>query len=45
MDKPKEISIQYWPKNKPIPEGWVQHNGLGGTHHGHYSIFIVKKTN
>jgi hypothetical protein len=29
-----DIELRYWPKDKPIPEGWVYHDGLEGTHHG-----------
>lgn len=34
---------QYWPKNKPIPEGWVATMGLHETHHGRYSILIKRE--
>jgi hypothetical protein len=37
-----EILYQYWPKNKPIPEGWVATMGLHETHHGRYSILIKR---
>ena len=43
-EEPKEITIRYWPKNKPIPEGWTTHEGLNGTHHGTYSVLLVKKS-
>lgn len=36
-------TVQYWPKSKPIPDGWAHDVGaLEGTHHGYYSILIVK---
>lgn len=38
-----DVELRYWPLNKPIPEGWVRHDGLDDTHHGAYSTFIVKR--
>ena len=34
--------VQYWPKDKPIPEGWHYVGDFGGSHHSHYSILIKK---
>jgi len=37
------VTVQYWPKDKPIPEGWVLANDMAGTHHGVYSVLIRKE--
>ena len=34
-------TVMYFPKDKPIPEGWSFRSYLQGTH-GFYSILIIK---
>lgn len=34
--------VRYWPKHKPIPEGWVLKNDLLNCHHGEWSVLIEK---
>lgn len=40
----KEREMKYWPKDKPIPEGWLLVNDLSGCHHGAFSVLIEKIT-
>lgn len=40
MNEKQTICLRYWPKNKPIPDGWVLANDMAGTHHGLYSVLI-----
>ena len=35
-----EFTVQYWPKDKPIPAGWKLVNSLSDCHHGLYSVLI-----
>ena len=34
------ICFQYWPKDKPIPDGWILARDMRDTHHEQYSILI-----
>lgn len=36
----QETVVQYWPKGKPLPEGWELVNSLEDCHHGVYSVLI-----
>lgn len=33
---------QYWPKDKPIPDGWKKTGRMHESHHGVYSIIIKR---
>ncbi len=35
-------TYQYWPKNKPIPSGWVKTGKMEDSHHGEWSIIIME---
>lgn len=41
----KKRLFKYWPKDKPIPEGWVIADDLSGTSHGKYSVIIEQTEN
>ncbi len=38
-----EFEVRFWPTFKPIPDGWVRHDGLDDTHHGTHATIIVKE--
>ncbi len=31
---------KYWPKQKPLPDGWIMVDELAGTNHGRYAVLI-----
>jgi uncharacterized protein YbdZ (MbtH family) len=37
------MTYRFWPKNDPIPEGWVMVDDLKDCHHGRYSVLIMQK--
>ena len=38
----REYMLQYWPKDDPIPEGWILVDDFADCHHGHRAILIEK---
>lgn len=38
----KDMEFQYWPVTKPIPANWKLAHDLADTHHGAYSVLIVR---
>ena len=38
----KEHELQYWPKDKPIPEGWKLVDDFADIHHGAHAVLIEK---
>lgn len=36
------VFYKYWPKHKPIPDGWVECGNMHLTHHGEYCILIKR---
>lgn len=37
-----ETEFRYWPKDKPVPEGWEKTGTMERSHHGEWSILIKK---
>ena len=37
-----ETTLKYWPKDKPIPDGWELARTFDN-HHGEYSVLIREK--
>ena len=38
--RPRSDGFYYWPKDRPIPQGWEDTGALALTHHGAYSRLI-----
>lgn len=37
------IVVRYWPRDKPIPDGWqLAHGILEDTHHGAHAVMITQ---
>ena len=40
---PDGVTMRYWPKDKPIPDGWYEIESFRQSHHFYYSILIKKE--
>lgn len=38
----KTTCFRYWPKNKPIPDDWIKVGRMEQSHHGEWSVIIMK---